>query len=147
MELNDTYVCARIDAHTKAHTADVLEAMGLSISDAIRLLILRVAQEHRLPFDTKSALSEDWNQYAERVVAQAGQAAEAQIRAERLRKIQAIDGHAFRHADTGRIYQVYGNAALVFESIEQWRKGISMGGCSVTRVIELLESGLLDKCA
>lgn len=27
--------------------------MGLSISDAIRLLMLRIADEHRLPFDVK----------------------------------------------------------------------------------------------
>jgi hypothetical protein len=74
----------------------------------------------------------DWNQYAERVearaLAQAEKAAAEQIRVERLRKIQAIDGQAFRHADTGRIYQVYGNAASVFESIEQLRKGVSLGG-------------------
>lgn len=33
--------------------ARALEAMGLSISDAIRLLMLRIADEHRLPFDVK----------------------------------------------------------------------------------------------
>ena len=27
--------------------------MGLSISDAIRLLMLRISEEHRLPFDVK----------------------------------------------------------------------------------------------
>jgi DNA-damage-inducible protein J len=30
-----------------------LEAMGLSISDAIRLLMLRIADERRLPFEVK----------------------------------------------------------------------------------------------
>ena len=49
----DTYVRARIDTATKERAADALEAMGLSISDAIRLLMLRVADEHRLPFDIK----------------------------------------------------------------------------------------------
>ena len=49
----DTYVRARIDTATKQRTADALEAMGLSISDAIRLLMLRVADEHRLPFEVK----------------------------------------------------------------------------------------------
>jgi DNA-damage-inducible protein J len=33
--------------------ADALEAMGLSISDAIRLLMLRIADERRLPFEVK----------------------------------------------------------------------------------------------
>lgn len=49
----DAYVHARIDANTKKHAASALEAMGLSISDAIRLLMLRIVDEHRLPFDVK----------------------------------------------------------------------------------------------
>ncbi len=49
----DTYVRARIDTVTKDRAADALEAMGLSISDAIRLLMLRVADERRLPFDVR----------------------------------------------------------------------------------------------
>jgi DNA-damage-inducible protein J len=49
----DTYVRARIDSNTKERAADALEAMGLSISDAIRLLMLRIADERRLPFDVK----------------------------------------------------------------------------------------------
>jgi DNA-damage-inducible protein J len=49
----DTYVRARIDTKTKQRAADALEAMGLSISDAIRLLMLRIADEHRLPFEVK----------------------------------------------------------------------------------------------
>ena len=46
-------VRARIDPRVKARAAAALEAMGLSISDAIRLLMLRVADEQRLPFDLK----------------------------------------------------------------------------------------------
>jgi DNA-damage-inducible protein J len=49
----DTIVRARIDADTKKRAAAALAAMGLSISDAIRLLMLRVADEQRLPFDVK----------------------------------------------------------------------------------------------
>ncbi|MES1941972.1 RelB/DinJ family addiction module antitoxin [Salinisphaera sp. T5B8] len=49
----NTYVRARIDEETKARAAAALEAMGLSVSDAIRLLMLRVAEERRLPFDVK----------------------------------------------------------------------------------------------
>ena len=54
MVATDTYVRARIDTNTKRRAADALEAMGLSISDAIRLLMLRVADERRLPFDVKA---------------------------------------------------------------------------------------------
>jgi len=53
MATSDTYVRARIDTNTKERAADALEAMGLSISDAIRLLMLRVAEERRLPFEVK----------------------------------------------------------------------------------------------
>jgi DNA-damage-inducible protein J len=48
-----TYVRARIDSDTKARATDALAAMGLSVSDAIRLLMLRIADEHRLPFEIK----------------------------------------------------------------------------------------------
>jgi DNA-damage-inducible protein J len=53
MRTSDTYVRARIDTKTKERATDALEAMGLSISDAIRLLMLRVADERRLPFEVK----------------------------------------------------------------------------------------------
>ena len=46
----DTVVRARIDRDTKTKAAEALHAMGLSISDAIRLLMVRVAEERRLPF-------------------------------------------------------------------------------------------------
>ena len=50
----DTYVRARIDSATKERAGDALAAMGLSISDAIRLLMLRVVDERRLPFEVKA---------------------------------------------------------------------------------------------
>ena len=50
---SDTVVRARIDSDTKARATEALQAMGLSVSDAIRLLLLRVADEKRLPFDVK----------------------------------------------------------------------------------------------
>lgn len=53
MPTSDTYVRARIDSVTKQRASEALDAMGLSVSDAIRLLMLRIADEHRLPFDIK----------------------------------------------------------------------------------------------
>ncbi|GHU12066.1 hypothetical protein FACS1894185_6240 [Betaproteobacteria bacterium] len=53
MSTADSYVRARIDTNTKERAASALEAMGLSTSDAIRLLMLRIADEYRLPFDVK----------------------------------------------------------------------------------------------
>jgi DNA-damage-inducible protein J len=49
----DTVVRARIDTATKKRAAAALADMGLSISDAIRLLMLRIADEKRLPFEVK----------------------------------------------------------------------------------------------
>lgn len=46
-------VRARIDHETKEKAAAALEAMGLSVSDAIRLLMIRIADERRLPFEVK----------------------------------------------------------------------------------------------
>jgi len=50
----NTYVRARIDSATKERAADTLAAMGMSISDAIRLLMVRVVDERRLPFEIKA---------------------------------------------------------------------------------------------
>ncbi len=47
---SNTVVRARIDSDTKERATEALQAMGLSVSDAIRLLLLRVADEKRLPF-------------------------------------------------------------------------------------------------
>ena len=54
MKTADSYVRARIDTITKKRASDALEAMGLSISDAIRLLMVRIAHERRLPFEVKA---------------------------------------------------------------------------------------------
>ena len=54
MAISDTYVRARIDTITKERATDALEAMGLSISDAIRLLMLRVADDRKLPFEVRA---------------------------------------------------------------------------------------------
>jgi DNA-damage-inducible protein J len=44
-------VQARIDGAIKEEAAAVLAAMGLTVSDAVRLLLTKIAREHALPFD------------------------------------------------------------------------------------------------
>ncbi len=44
-------VQARIDGAVKEEAAAVLASMALTVSDAVRLLLTRVAKEHALPFD------------------------------------------------------------------------------------------------
>ena len=43
-------VQARIDGAVKEEAATVLAAMGLTVSDAVRLLLTKVAREKALPF-------------------------------------------------------------------------------------------------
>jgi DNA-damage-inducible protein J len=43
----------RIDKRVKSQAAKTLAAMGLSISDAVRVLLTRVAKEKSLPFEVK----------------------------------------------------------------------------------------------
>jgi DNA-damage-inducible protein J len=49
----DTTVRARIDERIKKQATRVLDDMGLSVSDAIRMMLIRVAAEKALPFDVK----------------------------------------------------------------------------------------------
>ncbi len=44
-------VRARIDEHIKEEATTVLAAMGLTVSDAFRILLIRVAHEKALPFE------------------------------------------------------------------------------------------------
>ena len=47
----NSVVRARIDEATKTEAAAVLATMGLSLSDAFRMLLKRVAAEKALPFE------------------------------------------------------------------------------------------------
>lgn len=44
-------VRARIDEHIKEEASAVLAAMGLTVSDAFRIMLTRVAREKALPFE------------------------------------------------------------------------------------------------
>ncbi len=44
-------VRARIDEQTKEEATVVLAAMGLTVSDVLRMLLVRVAKERSLPFE------------------------------------------------------------------------------------------------
>jgi DNA-damage-inducible protein J len=47
----NTVVRARIDERVKNEASAVLAAMGLTVSDAFRLLLTKIAQEKALPFE------------------------------------------------------------------------------------------------
>lgn len=49
----DEVVRARIDSGLKKEASAVLSAMGLSLSDAIRLLLIRLVSDKAFPFDLR----------------------------------------------------------------------------------------------
>ena len=49
--MTNTVVRARIDAETRDEAAAVLATIGLTVSDAMRLLLVRIAREKALPFE------------------------------------------------------------------------------------------------
>jgi DNA-damage-inducible protein J len=60
-----TMIHVRVDEKTKARATKALASMGLSVSDAVRVLLTRIAAEKRLPFalkvpnaDTQAAMHE-----------------------------------------------------------------------------------------
>jgi DNA-damage-inducible protein J len=47
----NTIVRARIDGQVKEEAAAVLASIGLTVSDAFRLLMIRIAKDKALPFE------------------------------------------------------------------------------------------------
>ena len=48
-----TMVHVRVDEKVKERAARTLAAMGMSVSDAVRMLLVRVAAEKALPFEVR----------------------------------------------------------------------------------------------
>ncbi|MCC8999142.1 MAG: type II toxin-antitoxin system RelB/DinJ family antitoxin [Candidatus Contendobacter sp.] len=53
-----TMVHIRVDETLKTQAADTLAAMGLSLSDAVRVFLTRVVAEQSLPFELKAPNAE-----------------------------------------------------------------------------------------
>ena len=49
--MTNTVVRARIDEHVKKEAAAVLATIGLTVSDAFRLMMVRIANDKALPFE------------------------------------------------------------------------------------------------
>jgi addiction module RelB/DinJ family antitoxin len=52
----DAVVRARIDPDLKEQASRVLQAMGLTVSDVLREVMIRVAQDQALPFPVRTSL-------------------------------------------------------------------------------------------
>ena len=48
-----TMIHVRVDQNLKTQATDTLDKMGLSLSDAVRLLLTRIAVEKALPFEVR----------------------------------------------------------------------------------------------
>ena len=60
-----TMIHVRVEEQIKKQASDALEAMGLSVSDAVRVFLTRVAAEQQIPFalrvpnaETRAAMEE-----------------------------------------------------------------------------------------
>lgn len=60
-----TMVHVRVDEKVKAQATETLAAMGLSVSDAVRIFLMRVVAEQQMPFalkvpnaETRAAMAE-----------------------------------------------------------------------------------------
>ena len=53
MNAHTSMLHVRVDEETKAQATEALAAMGLSMSDAVRLFLRRVAADQAMPFELK----------------------------------------------------------------------------------------------
>ena len=53
MATNTSMLHVRVDAKLKAQASEILASMGLTMSDAVRLLLRRVVAEQAFPLDLK----------------------------------------------------------------------------------------------
>ena len=53
MATTTTMVHVRVDETIKAQATETLAAMGLSVSDAVRVILMRVVAEQQMPFALK----------------------------------------------------------------------------------------------
>ena len=55
---HSTMLHVRVDDEIKTQASEALAAMGLSVSDAVRMLLVRIAAEQALPFDVRAPNAE-----------------------------------------------------------------------------------------
>jgi DNA-damage-inducible protein J len=53
MTMTTAMVHVRVDEKIKAQATEALAAMGLSVSDAVRVFLMRVVAEQQMPFALK----------------------------------------------------------------------------------------------
>ncbi|HQT05426.1 MAG: type II toxin-antitoxin system RelB/DinJ family antitoxin [Gammaproteobacteria bacterium] len=56
--MSSTMVHVRIDETIKQQASETLQAMGLSLSDAVRVFLTRVVADKKIPFDLRAPNSD-----------------------------------------------------------------------------------------
>lgn len=56
--MSSTMVHVRIDETIKQQASETLQAMGLSLSDAVRVFLTRVVADKKIPFDLRAPNTE-----------------------------------------------------------------------------------------
>ena len=59
---DSVFVGTQIDPSVRGAAIRALDMSGLSLSDAIRLMIAKTARDNRLPFDADAALEEEYGE-------------------------------------------------------------------------------------
>mgnify|MGYP004550961819 FL=1 len=59
---DSVFVGTQIDPSVRDAAIRALDMSGLSLSDAIRLMIAKTARDNRLPFDADAALEEEYGE-------------------------------------------------------------------------------------
>lgn len=59
---DSVFVGTQIDPSVRDAAIRALDVSGLSLSDAIRLMIAKTARDNRLPFDADAALEEEYGE-------------------------------------------------------------------------------------
>ena len=59
---DSVYVGTEIDPSIRDAAVNALDNLGLSLSEAIRLMISKTARDQRLPFDAGAALDEEYGE-------------------------------------------------------------------------------------
>jgi DNA-damage-inducible protein J len=84
----NSVVRARIDERTKNEASAVLATIGLTVSDAVRLMLVRIAKEKALPFEPLVPNAKTINAMK---AARSGRLAKAKSSADLLKRLNADD--------------------------------------------------------
>ena len=91
---DSVFVGTQIDPSVRDAAIRVLDMSGLSLSDAIRLMIAKTARDNRLPFDADAALEEEYGEEISNALTR--ETMKKVLRGEELHKAKDLDDLLFQ---------------------------------------------------